>query len=197
MITITRRLARRVRAVFRKALKITRGVGPPINFHAGEEGLRIRSQNDEVAVEYHETGQLPVESLRLPLEFLNDCTGGREEPAEMELVGEKQVEVKWSERGVPTILRYDVPDPPPEFPQKPERMVEQDPRFILALREASATCDPLAVRLALGCLELCGEAGEIATTDAHQLLIQRGFAFPWNDKLLVPANPVWDHSELE
>ncbi len=75
-------------------------------------------------------------------------------------------------------------------------MVEQNADLISALKEASETADPLAVRMALGCLELCGETGEIAATDAHQLLLQKGFIFPWNDKVLIPANPIWRNSEL-
>src|SRR5690606_32038661 len=47
------------------------------------------------------------------------------------------------------------------------------------------------VRYALGCVQLRGSDGHIAATDGRQLLIQRGFAFPWEDAVLVPANPVF------
>lgn len=104
MITITRRLARQLRAVFRKALNLTRGVGPPICFQASEAGLSVRSQNAEVAVEYHQAGEFSPESLALPLEFLRSCAGGRDDPVELGSSGENQVEVKWIDRKIPRIV---------------------------------------------------------------------------------------------
>jgi hypothetical protein len=75
-------------------------------------------------------------------------------------------------------------------------MVDQDPRLLYAFKEASDTCDPDSLRYALGCLELCGETGEIAATDTRQLLVQRGFQFPWKERVLMPRNAVWKCPEL-
>lgn len=75
-------------------------------------------------------------------------------------------------------------------------MVDQDPRLLHALKAASEICDPDSLRYALGCLELCGETGEIAATDTHQLLVQRGFQFPCKEKVLIPRNAVWGCSDL-
>lgn len=196
MITITRTLARQVRASFRKALNVTRGVGPPICFQASEDGLRIRSHNAEVAVEYYQAGAWPFESLTLPLEFLKDCAGGRDDPVELRPSGENQVEGKWTERRIPRVVQYDSPSPPAEFPPRPEKSVDQDSRLVSALKQASKTSDPSSLRYALGCMELCGETGEIAATDTRQLLVQRGFQFPWKEKVLIPRNAVWGIPEL-
>jgi hypothetical protein len=182
--------------VFRKALNVTRGVGLPICFHASEAGLLVHSQNAEVAVEYHQAGEFSPESLTLPLEFLKDCAGGGDDPVELGSSGENLVEVKWIDRKIPRVVQYDSPAPLTEFPQRPSVTVHQDPRMLCALKAASETCDPDSLRYALGCLELCGETGEIAATDTRQLLVQRGFPFPWNGKMLIPRNAVWSSPEL-
>jgi hypothetical protein len=156
----------------------------------------VHSQNAEVAVAYHQAGDFSPESLTFPFEFLKDCAGGRDKPVELGSFGENQVEVKWIERRIPRIVQYDSPNPPPELPQTPAEMVDQDPRLLNAFKEASETCDPDSLRYALGCLELCGETGEIAATDTRQLLIQRGFQFPWKERVLIPRNAVWKSPEL-
>ncbi len=80
---------------------------------------RIQAQNTDVAVEYQESGEFPKGSLRLPLEFLNDFTGGRDGPVEMEQAGEKHVEVRWTGNGVPKTIRYETPGPSQIFRKGP------------------------------------------------------------------------------
>jgi hypothetical protein len=51
-------------------------------------------------------------------------------------------------------------------------------------------------RLALLRVQLRGKAGQVVATDGKQLLIQRGFAFPWSEDVLVPRVPVFGSKEL-
>jgi hypothetical protein len=81
MITITRSLARHLRAVFRRAgFKPRNGLSPPSSLQAGPTGLRIRVINPAVAVEYFAAGAYPTEELTVALQLLDDCQGKQDEP---------------------------------------------------------------------------------------------------------------------
>ena len=41
-----------------------------------------------------------------------------------------------------------------------------------------------------------GEAGEVVATDSHQLLVEGGFQFPWDDNVLVPGGKLFTHREF-
>jgi hypothetical protein len=56
---------------------------------------------------------------------------------------------------------------------------------------AEKVVDTDASRYALQCCELHGKEGRIAATDGRQGLVQHGFAFPWEEALLVRANGVF------
>lgn len=53
---------------------------------------------------------------------------------------------------------------------------------------------PRATRL--GCIQIRGKRGEIVATDGRQLLLQRGFEFPFEDDLLIGRHQVFQSSEL-
>jgi hypothetical protein len=82
LITITRSVARQLRAVLRRAGigKAYGGYGPRALFLADQDTLRIRGLSCNAAVEYqvaHEGG--PVQAL-VPLDLLDTCEGSRPEP---------------------------------------------------------------------------------------------------------------------
>ena len=58
MITISHNLARQVRAIFRRALKITsRGLTHPVTLQTGPDGLSVRACAYDVAIEYLALGE--------------------------------------------------------------------------------------------------------------------------------------------
>ncbi len=86
MIVITRRLARRLKTVFRQALDITtRREWPIVQLAGGPQGLRIRCGNGQAAAEFHLDGEQPDETIFVPFELFADIEGGRDVPVEIQL----------------------------------------------------------------------------------------------------------------
>ncbi len=200
MITLTRALARQLRAILRKSTlaKVPRGLRLPFVLHADHDGLRLRNQQVDVAVEYHHPGACSPEVLALPAGALEDCEGRGDTPVTLESTAPETVQARWDDGGVPQLREYQarIPDGPPEFPGLPERWTDLEPGFRHAFDDAVRTAAPDAVRYALNRLQLRGAAGAIVGTDGHQLLMQTGFAWPWREDLLVPAVGVFACREL-
>ena len=76
MITLTRHLARQVRAVFRHALGTSpRGPFPAVSLRADQHGLTIRSKSGMAAIERSVPGEYPADEILVPGELLVDCEG--------------------------------------------------------------------------------------------------------------------------
>ena len=178
----------------RRAFGNFRGTGPQIGFIAGKEGLTAKSMLGDVAVEYREQGERPTEAIWLPFEFLADVAGKNDEPVDLEATS-NQVSVQWCTSNVPQIVKYENKEPPEKFPLLPKEFTANRPGLLQALHEASEVTDGDAVRYSTNCLQLCPD-GTINATDGRQLLIQSGFAFPWQDAVLVPRNKVFTSPEL-
>src|SRR5262249_4325450 len=90
VIEMTRRLARQLRAVLRKA--VPSGAGrvprPPLVLHADREGLRVRAHQRDIAVEYQQPGSSPDETLALPGQVLDDLEGARDAVVRLEKISE-------------------------------------------------------------------------------------------------------------
>ncbi len=201
MITISRLLARQLRAVFRRA-----GIGKAYGgyrqralFLADQGTLRIRGLSCNAAVEYqaaHQGG--PVEAL-LPLDLLAACEGSRPDPVQLDFGTDEKVTASWTDKRVPVVRDFATSAPDdtlPPFPPLPETFASNDPGLWLALREAAATTDQQPHRFALSCVQLCSSSGKIVATDGQQALVQSGFTFPWTEDLLVPASGVFGCREL-
>jgi len=84
LIVITRRLAKRLKTVFRQTLNLNRrGNLPTVQLAAGPDGLRVRCGNGSAAAEFHLEGEQPEQTLYIPLELLADIEGGRDVPVEI------------------------------------------------------------------------------------------------------------------
>ncbi len=199
MITITRSLARQLRALFRRAgIKPLGGNGPRVQFAAGPDGLRIRSMTLDVAVEYYLAGGQPAEEFSLPLEFLDACEGRRDDPVTLEARSANNVLASWLDGSVPQTREYDAQGRvgAPKFPQLPQEFVNSEPALWQALRDALETTDRDSTRYVLGNIQLCGQQGQIAATDGRQVFVHRGFQFPWADNLLIPGLALLGCSDL-
>ena len=201
LITITRSLARQLRAVFRRAGigKAHGGYGQRALFLAAGDTLRIRGLSHNAAVEYQAAHQGdPVEAL-VPLDLLAACEGSRPDPVQLDFTVADKVTASWTDKRVPVVLDFATSAPDdtlPPFPPLPETFATNEPELWTALREAAATTDQQPHRFALSCVQLCGTSGKIVATDGQQALVQSGFTFPWTDDLLVPASDVFGCREL-
>ncbi len=106
MITISRRQARRLRAVFRRhALGFThKGAAPPLIFVPDPDvGLRVRHHQPHLAVEcVVRCVQGSQEPLALPLDALADLEGSEDSPVVLEATDSPgQVRARWEDRGIP------------------------------------------------------------------------------------------------
>ena len=197
MITITQRLAFQLRSVMRRTFGPFRGNGPAVGFIADKEGLIVRSMSTDAAVEFRDPGERPAETLWLPFEVLADVEGKKDHPVDLEATGNGQVSAQWRSGSVPQCVAYDVKEPfeadkvldlPTEFTANP-------PELLHALHEASEVTESGNVRFATNCVQLCPD-GTVCATDGHQLLIQSGFTFPWQEPVLVLRNKVFNSPEL-
>jgi len=198
MIAITRKLAQQLQTVFRRAMNIsTRAPCAPLTFQTGPEGLAIRSQTQDTAVEYRIPGSHDEEIIVAPFELLNDCKGTKQDEVKLETTGGGEVIAAWTD-GIPQVTQY---DPPPhvngsEFPAVPEQMTEEPERFLMALHNAMETADAEAVRYTLNHIQLDGKRGRVVGTDGRHVFVENGFEFPWEDRVLVPQRTVFGLKDL-
>jgi len=197
MITVTRRQARRLRAVLRRhPLGIGhRGPVPPLVFRAEPNvGLRVRHHQPHLAVECLLPGNgRPEEAIALPLDALADFEGRDDSPVVLEAADSGRTVVRWEDRRVPQTREYAVPEAGglPLFPAPPASTETGAACLLDALAEAAATTDEGSTRYALDCIQLRGPAGEVVATDGRQILIQGGFRLPWDGDLLVRRTPLF------
>lgn len=201
MITITRSLARQLRAVFRRAGigKAYGGYRQQVLFLTAGDTLRIRGLSHNAAIEYQTAHQGdPVESL-LSLDLLAACEGSRPDPVQLDFTVPDTTTASWTDKHVPIVRDFATSTPDdtlPPFPPLPDMFRTNEPDLWPALYEAAATTDQQPHRFALSCVQLGGTSGKIVATDGQQALVQSGFAFPWTDDLLVPASDVFGSREL-
>ena len=199
MITFSRRLARRVRAVFRRALRPSpRENSPSVTIIATPRTLKFTTRNDHLTVCYEETGRFRPAELAVPLSFFDDCAGSRTDLIQLAPTESGALVARWNDDGIEQILAVEQRPLPTaaDFPSLPKQLTKNPPRLVRALRDAAETTDATSSRYALGCIQLRGKRGEIAATDGRQLLLQRGFEFPFDDDLLIGRHQIFQSSEL-
>ena len=183
MIEFTRRIAKEIRAVFKKALGRSQA---DLHFIAGPDGLRIQVQGYEHAAEFHDPAPRPPAELMVPGNLLDDVQGDRNEPVVLSAPKKTLLAAAWEERGVAHRMQYHRPkSKPASFPQAPVTFRELGPEFLTALHHAYETTDPYNSRYALGCIQLRGQTGEIVATDGRHLLVQSGYFLGFEDDVLV------------
>jgi hypothetical protein len=160
--------------------------------------LTIRSKSDVAAIQHSAAGEFPTDELLVPGELLVDCEGRSDEIVTIERQNDGEILATWRDKGVPVLMSYSSPNAAAldEFPTSAETMTENPASLLTALREACQIADPASSRYALDHIELCGDSGTIVATDGRQVLVQRGFSFPWQGKLLVPRSTVFGYKEL-
>ena len=133
MITITRALARHLRAVLRRTGigKTHGGYGQRALFLAAGDTLRIRGLSHNAAIEYQAAHQGdPIEAL-VPLDLLAACEGSRPDPVQLDFTVPDKVTASWTDKRVPGVLDFAASAPddtlPPFPPLPPEPAVALPP----------------------------------------------------------------------
>ena len=196
MITITRQMARHLRAVFRRsALGIThRSSIPPLVLRA--EGMHLRAQYryDSLAVEYVEPGSYqPLDSIPVPLDVLADIEGRDESPVVIEAADPDRTVIRWQDHGIPQTRELSVTPVGniAPFPETPTSWSQAPGELLTTLADASEICTDETTRYALNCMQLRGTVHKIIATDGHQLLVRSGFGFPWDGDVLIKGSPIF------
>lgn len=197
MIEITRRQARVVRSMIRRALGLSPKHGEhPVRITVNKCVGAIQSQRNGVAVEYRFDSDLPLESIVVPLSIFVDCEAARDDPVSFSKQADDTVLVEWQDKGVPilrTASQFEFDD---KLPSPPEFRHELPDEFLPAMADAMATTDREASRYSIDCVQLCGKTGRILATDSRKAIVVSGFSFPWRDEVLLPWNRVFGLKEL-
>jgi hypothetical protein len=194
MITITRRQARSLRGILRRtSLGLARkGPALPLVFQADGTQLLALYRYDRLAITHAVPDRQAAATIALPLDALADIEGRDDSPITLEAAGRDRAIARWTDRGVsqsreyniPTISSIDAMPPPPDsWSPAPEG-------FLGALAEAALTAGEASPRYALDCIQISSD-GSIAATDGRQVLIQKGFSFPWTGEALVRLAPLF------
>src|SRR4051794_34062802 len=142
VITLTRSLARHIRAVVRKAApgRQSRSEAPRFLFQAGSDGLRIWSHRPDVTVAYHHKGQCDLETLLLPGEALVDFEGKNDTEVTMQSLGNGSVQARWLNGGVPQVKDYASTNNAawPDMPLLPTKRTSMPEGFLKALADAAS-----------------------------------------------------------
>ncbi len=196
MIPITRKLVKTLRSVFRAALGLSaQSNGTPLHVKTGPDGLVISAAMFGLGIRYRLDGSYPEHEFWLPFEFLKQVEGNRNDAV---LIDPKPggVDIQWVVDSVPQTRTFHVENAPDAITLPEVDFTDNPPEQLVALSEAARTCDHNQHRFALGCIQLRGETGEVAATDSHQLLIEGGFQFPWDDNVLIPGGKLFTHREF-
>ncbi len=196
MISITRKLIRTLRTVFRRAGDGTRRQSPPILFDANASGLQIWCHAGRIAVSYHLPGPQPTARFVLAFADLAELEGSREHPVTL-TPNSEIVEANWTDAGVPQHRSFTAIDCSElQNPPVPERMAVLGDDAFPELAHVSRSCGEGQVKYALDCLQLRGQTGEAVGSDGLNLLITSGFPFPWTENLLIPRSKLFSSPEL-
>jgi hypothetical protein len=150
MVTITRSLARLLRAILRKA-----GLGKAdsqadafVHIASDSHGLRLRVAGPDIGIEYRQHGAFPTTNFVLPVEVLATIEGRTQEPVVLEPAEPGRIAISFSERGVPQLLDRNIDRTlkQPTWPELPATYTENSAELWPALRDAVATSRPVPAK---------------------------------------------------
>jgi hypothetical protein len=196
MIELDRREVARFRAAVRRCVAgRPRGLELPVVLEQSKGGLMLSAVLEETAIAL----RLPAASERnerlvVPFSTLATVEGPGGGVATFETTANGSIHCRWQDRAERRELDCEpVPaekQPPAQSPVG--KLHNADPSLLAALHACGQTAgQESGGRFALARVQLRGQRGEVAGTDGRQLLLWGGFAFPFQDDLLVPAVPVF------
>jgi len=200
MITLTRREIGHVRAVLRRAGLARPAAGGPaiVCITAGPDGIRFRASSSDLVAEYRIDRSSEPMQLAVPLAMFDACHGKSAEPVAFTKTSRGELEVEWTDRGIPQLL-VDANGEPVDSVAAvpvPEEICTNPTGLWQALVDAAAAGTSDSSRFALDAIQLRGEAGQIIATDGRQALVQSGYQFPWSEDLLIGATGIFRGREI-
>jgi hypothetical protein len=165
---------------------------------SGKEGLILQAVQDDLAIRYHLEGPCASDAIAFTALALASFEGRRDELVELEQVSFGKGQARWRDSSGQQVLELETvtPESVPQFPPLPKQFTPMPAGFLQALDESARTTPKEYPRFALTRMRLRGKTGEIVATDGRQLLIQKGFPFPWSDAVLVPRVSAFGYREL-
>lgn len=201
MLQLMRLQARALRSLFRRSVLGIRHRGsiPPLVLRFEDSQLRAQYRYGELALECRlPLGRTADGAVAIPFEALDYCASRDETWIEFQTPAPGTTLLAWQDRGIPQTRScvVDKPERWPAWPEIPDRFETNPPAFLAVLAAAVDTTELDPVRYATDCVRLCGKTGAICATDGRQLLLQRGFRFPWEGDLLVPRSPLFRSKDM-
>lgn len=186
---LNRRTLKTFATLARQTLGIKpRDSGPVVSFREVGDSFQITANYQDCWIQYREIGEFDFTICALPWKGLQRLTEAKSDDLTLTMEREEN-RVEWEENGVTHAEAY--PDGPadevPIFPTV-DGWKPQDARLLTALQEANQTVAKDSTRYALNCLLLRGKSNDLVATDSRQLLIQKGFDWPWTDERMMPAS---------
>ncbi len=196
MIAVPRSTLLAFRAAMQRALP--KGAREPtVQIAAGKDGVWLRCVLPDLAFALHDPAPSSAEEAILSWEALTACEGRDNGAVTFQTLPDRQVEASWEREGQPCQCRFTAPTAPTApFPAWPKQRRVNSSDLLLALRHAMEATSRAASPQAINHVQMRGNLGELVATDGQQLLLQRGFSFPWKDDVLVHRSPVFVAKEL-
>lgn len=200
MLTVSRSVIRQFHKILRPAGIVKRSranILTGIRLIADPDGLTLSAVDNQFSVSLHHSGSYESETFVVPVPCLTDCCERIEGDVTFRQVNDRVI-TAWTDRDLPIEKEYDAInlDKPPSIPPVPDHWSENPSKLFDALRNAMRTTDSTSGRYVLDCVQLDGASGQITGTDTRQLLVQRGFIFPWTDNVLIPASRIFEPAVL-
>jgi hypothetical protein len=199
MLTIPRSTALRFRQVLKRALMLDgyRRSWPPVLCQVRRDKVILEAGQQGLAMRLHVDPAGGAGAVAFRADLLMQFEGRDDALVTLESVGLGKGVARWTDGGVPKAVEFDTM-PPEEagcFPDEPRLTPMQD-NFMPALAEAIRAAARQSQRVGLTRVLLRGKGGELVASDSKQLLIQRGFPFPWEEDVLIPRIPAPDGRPL-
>ena len=187
MIELYRSNIRTIRTTIRKSLGIKSArQAPAITIRANGNQILIQAATNTIAIECRLPNNSPKECFAIPYKALAISEGKLDDPVSF-TKHDDTIIVRWTDKGIPQTRVFAVADAT-EMPIDPAQFTPIEHRFLAAMANAVNTTDTESSRFALNCVRLRGRDGQIAATDSSQAFVESGFAFPWQDEVLIPAS---------
>ncbi len=196
MIVLLRRHAHQFWSVLRRCVSSTDRSrrDPVVMACAGPEGLSLRAVLAEVALRLDIGGEQQAAKIAFPGSVLAGCEGESDEPVHLEANSKGQGRATFQGAGGSRSIPFSTEDPStlPAFPELPGEFHCVESGLLRALHDAAQSTAKDPTRFALNRILLRGKVGAVVATDSKELLVQSGFAFPWEGDVLVPRLDVLD-----
>jgi hypothetical protein len=199
MLTFPRSAALRFRQTLKRsaATDPSRTASTPVLCQARRNELTLEAGQNGVAVRLYLNAASGSGAISFRCDLLGQIEGRDDSPVTLEPTEPGKGIARWADGGVPKAIEFDIvpPEEARAFPDEP-RLTPMPDGFLPALAEAVRTAAKHHVKIGLTRILLRGKSGEIIASDGKQLLVQRGFPFPWEDDVLIPRITALDGRPL-